>query len=227
MEMLLIDQDARDPRHIMVIHEVHQMFAPIDTQLFRSVLAVQRVRDLKQVHAVETGEDSFITLIICTAVEHLVVDDQIVVSKEDLSDQSEPGFDLIAEPAQTSHKIVVQGVGNIQAESVDPELLDPHFYALQEIIHYSGILEVQFYKFIMSLPAFVPEAVIIAAVAVTLLLQDVLECPETSSDMIEHSIQHDLYIVIVKRLADFPEVFVRAQTAVNLFEISCVVSVIV
>ena len=45
--------------------------------------------------------------------------------------------------------------------------------------------------------------------------------------MIEHAVEHDFYIVIMKRLTDLFEVVVRAETAVDLCKISCVVTVIV
>lgn len=45
--------------------------------------------------------------------------------------------------------------------------------------------------------------------------------------MIEYSVQHDLYIVIMQLFTDFFKVFVRSKTTVDLAEISCVIPMVV
>ena len=68
------------------------MFSTVNAPLFRSVLTVQRVRDLKHVHAVEAGINTFIAFIVGAAVQHFVIDDLIVVPEENLSDQGKVRF---------------------------------------------------------------------------------------------------------------------------------------
>ena len=70
----------------MIVHKIHQMLAPIETPLFRTVLAVQGVCDFKHIHAVETGINAFITFIVCAAVEHFVIYNQVIVSEQYFAD---------------------------------------------------------------------------------------------------------------------------------------------
>ena len=91
----------------------------------------------------------------------------------------------------------------------------------------------------MPFPALVPESVIVTAVSVKInaepvfvrripfFLLDIFKSPEASSYMVEYAVEHDFYIVFVERLADFPEIFVRSEAAVDFREIPCVISVIV
>ena len=197
------------------------------------------MRDLKHIHAVKAGVDPFVTLVVCAAVQHLVIYDQVIVSEENFTDQCKARFELFTEMAEPLHEVVVQAVSYIQSEPVDPELLNPHFYTVEQIVDNRRILQVQFDQLIMAFPSLIPEAVIVTAVSVEInaepvfvrripfLFLNVLKCPETSSYMIEHAVKHDLYIVIVKRLTDFFEVVIRAEAAVDLCKISCVVTVIV
>ena len=57
----------------MIIHKGHEVFAPVNAPLFRTVLTVQRMSNLKHVHTVEAGVDAFIALVVRTAVEHLII----------------------------------------------------------------------------------------------------------------------------------------------------------
>ena len=223
----------------MVVYEGHEMLSSIDTPLFRAVLPVQRMCDLKHVHAVKTGVDPLVTFVVCTAVQHLVIYDQIIISKEYFTDQRKARFELFAEMAEPLHEVVVQTVSNIQSEPVDPEFLDPHFHTVEQIVDNCRILKVQLDQLVMSFPSLVPESVIVAAISVKIdtepvfvrripfLFLNILKCPETSSYMIEHAVEHDFYIVIMKRLTDLFEVVVRAKTAVDLCKISRIVAVIV
>jgi len=68
------------------------MFSAVNAPLFRSVLTIQRVRNLKHVHAVEAGINTFIAFIVGAAVQHFVIDDLIVVPEENLSDQGKVRF---------------------------------------------------------------------------------------------------------------------------------------
>ena len=94
----------------MIIYEVHQMLAPVYAPLFRAVLAVERMGDFKEIHAVKAGIDALVAFIIGTAVQHFVIDDQVIVAKEHFSNQGKSRFALFTECAETSHKVVVQAV---------------------------------------------------------------------------------------------------------------------
>ena len=172
-------------------------------------------------------------------MEHLIIDDEVVVAEKDLADQRKARFYFFTETAQALHEVVVEGVSYIEPESVDPKVLDPHLYTAEKIIDNSRIAEVQLHKLVVSLPSFIPETVVPAAVSVKIndepvfvrgvpfFLLNVFECPESPSDMVEDAVQHDLYVVLVQCTAYFDKILVRSQTAVDLREISCVIAVIV
>jgi hypothetical protein len=100
-------------------------------------------------------------------------------------------------------------------------------------------MKVQLDQFKMSLPALVPEAVVVAVIAVEvdmepvfvrgviLLLLYILKRPESASHMVEYTVQHDLHTVLVETLADVGKVFVGTETAVDLLEIPRVIAVVV
>ena len=237
--MLLVGQDRGQPGDVVVVCERHQMLAPVNAPLLRTVLAVQGVCDLEHVHAVEAGVKPFVALIIRAAVQHLVIDDQVVVAEEHLADQGEARSDLLAVAAEPFHEIVVQAVRHVETEPVDAEFLDPHFHTFQEIVNDRRILQVQFDQFIVALPALVPETVVVAAVSVKVnaepvfvggvpfLLPDIFKGPEAPSHMIKDAVQHDLYIVIMEHLTDFLKIIVRSEPAVDLLKIPRIITVVV
>ena len=85
-------------------------------------------------------------------------------------------------------------------EAVDAEFLDPHFHAAEKIVCYSRVAQVQFYKLVVSFPAFIPEPVIVVWITVKAdmkpvfvwgipsFLQNILKCPEPSSNVVEYTI---------------------------------------
>src|SRR5699024_5220677 len=87
--------------------------------------------------------------------------------------------------------------------------------------------------------ALVPEAVIVSAVPVEinaepvfvrgipLFLLDILKCPEASSDMIKHAVQHHLYVMVMQLFADSLKIIVCSKAAVDLHKISCIIAVVV
>ena len=91
-EVVLVGQDTCNPGYIVVVNKRHQMFSTVNAPLLRSVLTVQRVCDLKHVHAVEAGINAFIAFIVGAAVQHFVIDDLIVIPEENLSDQCKVRF---------------------------------------------------------------------------------------------------------------------------------------
>ena len=76
----------------MVIYECHQMLAPVDTPLFRAKLTIQGMGDFKKIHIVKTGEQPFVTFIVRAAMEHFIIDDLIVVPKQNFPNESEVRF---------------------------------------------------------------------------------------------------------------------------------------
>ena len=134
---------------------------------------------------------------------------------------------------------MIKAVGHIQTQPVDVKCIYPEFHTFQEVIGDSGIMKVQLDQFKMSLPALIPEAVVIAVIAaevdmepvfvrgIALFLQYILERPESASHMVENTVQYDLHTVLVETLADVGKVFVGTETAVDLLEIPRIIAVVV
>ena len=138
---------------------------------------------------------------------------------------------------QAAHKVLVQQVGHVQPQAVDGELLHPAAHAVQQVVHHRGILQVQLHQLVVALPALVPEAVVVAAVASKVdvepvliggglpLFLHVLEGPEAPAHVVEHAVQHHPDARLVQSVADLFKLLVGAQAAVDFFEIPGVVAV--
>ena len=141
-KMILIRQDACDTCDIVIVYKCHQMLSTINAPLFRSKLTVQGMCDLEHVHTVEAGENSFVALVICTAVKHLVIYDQVVVTEENFTDQRKSRFQFLTEAAQTTHEIMIQTISYIQTQSVYAELFNPHLDTVKQIVDNCRILQI-------------------------------------------------------------------------------------
>ena len=73
-------------------------------------------------------KNALVALVVCAAVEHSIVDDEIVIPEENLTDESEAGFEFLTVSAEPAHEIMIQTVRHIQSESVDTKLFDPHLH---------------------------------------------------------------------------------------------------
>ena len=91
----------------------------------------------------------------------------------------------------------------------------------------------------MAFPSFIPESVIIAAVAVKadmepvfvrwipFLLLYIFKCPEASSHMVKYTIQYNFYVMFMQIFTDLFKIFIRSKPAVDRLKISCIISMIV
>ena len=121
---------------------------------------------LEEVHAVEARVQALVALIVGAGIEHLVVDDLIVVAVERLADQHKVGLELTGKGVQPAHKVAVEHIGNVQAQAVDAKDVGPTAHGLEQVIDHSGILQVELHKLKMAFPTLVPKAVAIAGVTV-------------------------------------------------------------
>ena len=90
----LVGQDARQARHIVVVDKRQQVLAAVDAPRVAAKLAMQRMGDLEHVDRVKAGIQALVALVISARVEHLVVDDLIVVAVERLADEHKAGLEL-------------------------------------------------------------------------------------------------------------------------------------
>ena len=193
--------------------------------------------DLEQIHAVEAGIQSLIAFIVGAGMQHLIVHQRLIVAMQDLSHQEKVLLQPVAEAAEPAHKVMIQQIGNIQTQTVDIEVLHPETDAFQNVIHNLFIFQIQLHQVIISLPALIPQAVIIVGIAAQIdmepvqirrilpVLQHVLEGPEASSHMVEHPVQNHADSRLMQTVAHLCKIPVASQPAVNFSEISCIITV--
>ena len=132
---------------------------------------------------------------------------------------------------------MVKTVCNVKSQTVNVKFVYPALYTIHNVIGYGRISQVELYKVVVALPALVPETVIVIGIAVKAymepilvwrvpsLLQNILECPEAATYMIEHAVDDNLYASLVAVLNYLAEVVICTETTVNLCIVSCVVAV--
>ncbi len=195
--------------------------------------------DLKEVHGVEGGIQPLITFIVGAGVEHPLSDALVIVPVQHFAKQQEIGLQGVAEGAQLVQELRRQAVGDIEAQTVDLEGIDPAADAVEQMLHDRGVLQVELDQLEMPLPALVPEAVVVVGIAIEIDVEPVLiggvpfvpahvlERPETAPDMVEHTVQHDTDAAFVQMAANGGEVIVGAEAAVDQAIVTRVVAVAV
>lgn len=134
---------------------------------------------------------------------------------------------------------MIEAVRHVKAQAIDVKFVYPKTNAIQQIVYNSRVFQVQLHKLKVPFPSFIPEPVVVAAVAVKadvepvfirripFLFLHVSECPEPAPYMIKHPVQYDLHPMCVKIAAHFAEICVCPKAAVDGTEIPGVVAVIV
>ena len=221
----------------MVIDKRQQMLAAVDAPRVTAKLAMQRMGDLEHVDRVKAGVQTLVALVVGAGVEHLVVDDLVVVAVERLANQHKVGLELAGKGVQTTHKVAVEHIGDVQAQAVDAKDLGPTAHRLEQVIDHGGILQIELHKLKMALPALVPKAVAIAGIAVKANVEPVLvgrvplallhiaEGPKAATDVVEDGIEHHADAMGVQRLAHGGKVGVPTQATIYMAQTACVVTV--
>ena len=193
--------------------------------------------DLEHVDRVKAGVQALVALVVGAGVEHLVVDDLVVVAVERLADQHKVGLELTGKDVQAAHKVAVEHIGNVQAQAVDAKDLGPAAHGLEQVIDHSGILQVELHKLKMAFPALVPKAIAIAGIAVKANVEPVLvrrvplallhiaEGPKTAADVVEDGIEHHADAMGMQRVAYGGKVGVPTQATVDMAQAACIVAV--
>ena len=173
--MLLVGKDARHPGHIVVVDKGKQVEAPVQAPGIGAELAHEGMNDLEHVHAVETGEQPLVALIVGRAVQHARAHDGLIVPAQDLADQVEILLKRIRISAKPSDKVPVKAVRDVKPQSVDAKIVDPEFNRVENMGDYFLISEIELYQVVIALPALIPEAVIVGGVPVDTDMEPVLE----------------------------------------------------
>ena len=109
----------------MIVNKAVKEFSCIKTPLLFSELAVERVCYLEHIKVVEAGEQALIAFVIGHAVKHFGIHPAVVIAVECFAHQPEIVFQPLAMTVQFLQKIKVEAVRNIEAKSVNVELLYP------------------------------------------------------------------------------------------------------
>ena len=194
------------------------------------------MRDLEHIHVVEAGEQPLVALVVGHAVQHFGIHPLVVVAVERFAQQEEILRQPLAVTVQLLQEVKIQAVCNVQTQSVDAEFVFPAGYAVLEVLLDLGIVEVQLHQLVVTLPALVPESVVVSVVALAhmepvlpgaaeLILADVPESPEVAADVVEYAVQDYSNAVLVERVAYLLEILVGAEAAVDPGVVRSVIAV--
>src|SRR5699024_9466869 len=98
-QMTFVLQDGGSTGDVVVVYKAQQVLAAVQCPVFRSELPQQRVGDFKQVVAVAGGVKTFVALVVGAGVQHLVVDDLVVIAVQHFADQHKVRLQLLGEGA--------------------------------------------------------------------------------------------------------------------------------
>ena len=236
-QMGRIGENACDAGHIVIVGKIEQMQTAVHAPLLRAEAVFERVADLKEVHRIEAGIQTLVALIIRRRMEHFGINPAGVVAVQQFTDQEQIGAQFLGKAAERPQEIEIQGIGDIEPDAVDAEKFDPVFHSIENMRHHGGIAEIELNKLEMPLPALIPEAVVIAGIAVKIGIEPVLvggipfflanipELRKAASDMIEHAVEHDADALCVQCIDDLSEVLVRAEAGVDFFVVAGVIAV--
>ena len=221
----------------MVVDKRQQVFAAVDAPRIAAKLAMQRMGNLEHVDRIKAGVKALVTLVVGAGVEHLVVDDLVVVAVERLTNQHKVGLELTGKRMQAAHKIAIEHIGDVQAQTVDAKDFGPAAHGLKQVIDHSGILQVELHKLKMAFPTLVPKAVTIAGVAikanvepvlvgrVPLALLHIAEGQKAATDVVEDGIEHHADAMGVQRLAYGGKIGIPTQAAVDMAQAARIIAV--
>ena len=158
---------------------------------------------------------------------------------ERLTNQHKVGLELTGKSMQAAHKIAIEHIGDVQAQTVDAKDFGPATHGLKQVIDHGRVLQVELHKLKMALPALVPKAVAVARVTVKadvepvlvgrapLALLHIAEGPKATTDVVKDSIEHHTDAMGVQRLAHGGKVGVPTQAAVDMAQTARVVAMAV
>ena len=157
----------------------------------------------------------------------------------DFAVEPEIGLLGLAEILELLEELGVDNVRRVKAQSVDAELVDPHFNGAEKVVDNLVVSQIELYEVVVTCPALVPEGVAVAASSVEvevlepaavaripLFLLNVVEGEELSAYVVKYAVEDNSDSVGVKGIADFLEGLVVAEAFVNHSVVDGVVAVV-
>ncbi len=237
--MARLGEDARDAGNIVVISEAEEVHSAVLAPVFRAETVFQRVTDLEHIHRIEAGVQTLVALIIGSRMQHFRIYPARVIAVKQLADEEKVFFKAVGERTQALEEVEIKAVGNVQTNTIYIKFFYPSLNGVQNMVSDSGIAQVKLDEVVMTLPALVPQAVVVVAVTIEIdvepvligripaLLDNVAELRKAPADVVENAVEDDLYSLLMQCVADLFEVLVRAESAVDLRIIAGVVAVCV
>ena len=99
-------------------------------------------------------------------MQHALSHELVIVAVQQPADEEKVGLERVAERAKLAEEILIQAVGHVKAQPVDIELVYPKPDAAEDMLYDRGVFQVELDQLIVSLPALVPETVVIARIAI-------------------------------------------------------------
>ena len=124
-KLALVLENCGNTADVVVIEEAIEIFSAVKTPVFAAELSVYGMCDLKHIQVVEARIQALVALIIRYAVEHFWVHPAVIVAVERFAHKPEVVFKPLAVSVQFFEEVEVEAVGNVEAQSVNIEFLDP------------------------------------------------------------------------------------------------------
>ena len=84
----------------------------------------------------------------------------------DFAVEPEIGLLGLAEILELLEELGVDNVRRVKAQSVDAELVDPHFNGAEKVVDNLVVSQIELYEVVVTCPALVPEGIAVAASSV-------------------------------------------------------------
>ena len=238
--VLGVVQVGRDARHVVVTQKVDEL-QPLE----QVVLASQGVVEVLVVVLVEGVPGGVRHLVVGARVQAIVTHPVVVVAVDHLAHQQAVLAHRIRHPAELAPEVWLDLVRDVEAPSVDANLLQPKLGHVEDVVSNRGLRQVQPRKHGVPLPAVVREARPGPSVAPTLVvpsshahvvpvgelrvrravLHQILKRKVSLPRVVEDAVQHNLDVDLVQLLHDLLEQLDVAETPVDLEVIERVVAV--
>ena len=196
--MCLVLQFGMNSLYVMVVHEI------VEVKISHILKIFYCMSDFKIVVVIMSAVKCFVKGIVGYTVESLPVYPAAVISVNNLSHKPEIFLDLVCGMAENPHKIKIQYISGIQADSVNIKLVDPEADYIQKIFPHLRLPEIEIYQFKTVSPCLIAKSIIIrrippkidslvptAVLRLFSVFLNILKGKELSSRMVKYTVHYN------------------------------------
>ena len=229
--MCLVLQFGMNSLYVMVVHKI------VEVKISHILKIFYCMSDFKIVVVIMSAVKCFVKGIVGYTVESLPVYPAAVISVNNLSHKPEIFLDLVCGMAENPHKIKIQDISGIQADSVNIKFGNPETDHITDIVLYFRIALIQLYKKIVSTPVFIGKTVIIFGISAEIYITvpvnvrgmltvflDILKSEEITACMVEYTIKDHTDAFFMAGFYKIGEIFIGSETGIQFFVIGCLVA---